>query len=254
MLKEYIGSTFSNSGWWFTIRNFWANNGNSALWVWGICAVLCIWKFGEKTEKYVFSYFFAIYLFLTLNPLIWMEITEHVEGTTQNRLYYAFPAHLIVGIATVIVFRRLNDSKKVYMVLALLCIGCFCVGDITFWEKHSLPENIYYCPDEVIEISEILHEESKEDKVVALILHAEYKAYMRQYDASIYLPVAEYVSMNDLSFSVADIDNYMSENEAEFVVVPIGYIFKDGEVDMADYDYELIEQTTDCNIYRYLGE
>lgn len=250
MLSEYIGSTYSNSGLWFTIRNFWAFNWESGIFVLALCAMLYLWKKGKENHANIFFYIYAVLFLCAMNPILMMGVTEIVESSTQVRFYWMIPYHVIIGVALLCVLDSLKSKKKRILLLGIAILGLWIIGDDTLLIQHKLPENIYYCPEEVIQISKILHEETQNEQVVSLIVHSDYKAYMRQYDPSIIIPV-EYSCMNDFLFSNAEIDSMVKEGNCEFLVMPMYYLL---DTPFEEPGYSVICKTEQCIIYRVNSE
>lgn len=250
MLLKYIGSTFSNSGFWYTLRNFWASNWNSGIYILALTALMIVWKKGKKKQVDILFYFYMIFLGIVLNPILFIKIVEKMEASTYQRFFWMIPYHLLFGAGILLVLDELKEKFKIVMIVFCACIGVWFVGDDTILQKHALPDNVYYCPNEVIEISNILHEESDEKQVVAMIIHSDYKAYMRQYDPSIIIPV-EYNCMNDFQFTFDEVNQLVRDGECEFLVMPKEYGI---EENFTDFQYEMITETNSCNIYKAIYE
>lgn len=142
----------------------------------------------DQLQKYISTY--TIFLFLTIfNPIL-VKVVLGPLG--QDEVYYRFFWLLPVNLVIAYLFTHFTTifSSKVKKVAVL----CVCVGIVLYLGSPviyartllNFPDNLYKVSDEVLEISEYIHEDSDEENP-RIAIDSNLLMVIRQYDASLQL-------------------------------------------------------------------
>ena len=160
---------------------------------------------GKKTEKEKLVYLPLITMLLTIcNPIYWKIVNMSTEYA-YYRAYWNIPLFFIM--ACMIVYAVEKAPRKKSMTVGVLAIVAVIIwgSGISGNFKFKMLENVYKFPKEVIEVAQILKENGAEGKIV--LAPSSINAYLRQYDAKIFLYVnswgnslhADFVGMENSS-------------------------------------------------------
>lgn len=154
-----------------------------------IAALLFVLIAGTKQEKQIFLPS-ALLLFLTVyNPVFPIVLNKIFD---VNKEYYRFfwIAPVIILIPYVCIkLIRMQDKKSGRVLFTLVLLGIVCLsGRFIYADGYERTENAYKIPNELIEISEIIHEDSSVD-YPKVLMEYHYNMEMRQYDPSIRLTI-----------------------------------------------------------------
>lgn len=162
--------------------NYWGSLSFFSIYIFAIIYIL---KNKKGTKKYVLGYMPIIVFITAFNPFIVSEVVEKLELMDRYYRYnWILPVSLTISIVLVdIIFR----SQKVFdkLVIFFLIFLLICSAGVRFEYDHDGGrENIYKINDEVIEVSDIIHNYTDANFVMA------YYGYglaieMRTYDATI---------------------------------------------------------------------
>ena len=144
---------------------------------------------GDKRDKEIFIPA-SIVMFLTIyNPVVPLLLNKFFDVNSEYyRLFWIAPVVVLTGyIATRIIFDAKRTSEKVVAILLLLLIGLG-AGSFAYKDGYKAAENIYQIPDELIRISELIHEDSETEYPKAFFEY-EYNMQIRQYDARMQLTI-----------------------------------------------------------------
>jgi hypothetical protein len=154
-----------------------------------VAALVYVCIFGSRREKEIFIPC-SVFLILTVyNPLAPVVLDRFFDVNSEYyRFFWIAPVIVLVPyLFTKLIFY--TEKKEVRFITAaiILCI-CLVSGKFVYADGIKLAENIYKMPDELIEISEIIHEDSSA-KYPKAFLEYEYNMQMRQYDPKMLLTV-----------------------------------------------------------------
>lgn len=166
--------------------NYW---GGMAFFAVYIVAVIYILKTEQEGKKYILGYMPIVALLTVFNPLIAGKIVEKLGlASRYYRFYWILPIALTLSI---VLIEMICKSKKVTdkLMIAFLAILLINLAGVKFQHEHDdRRDNVYKVSDEVIEVSNIIHDYTDKDQITAyygLNLMME----LRTYDASILSPV-----------------------------------------------------------------
>lgn len=179
----------------------------------------CIIFLCVKGSKRDFKIFVPMTLFLILtvyNPVFPLILSKFADINSE---YYRFlwitPVIILVPytITKLILYIKGNCGKNGnLLIIALLTIMIIVSGGRFLYSvtKFEIAENIYKVPNELIEVSEKLHEIS-EDEYPKAYLEYEYNMQMRQFDPKILLTIDRedyiFAMTNPYSYEMIEDDN-----------------------------------------------
>ena len=163
----------------------------------GACGYLCLYAAalvyiclrGTKREKEIFLPA-SVFLILTVyNPIAPVILDKFFD---VNNEYYRFlwilPLIVLIPyLFTKLIFTAGKGRDRILITLIILCI-CLASGKFVYADGLKIATNIYKMPDELIKISQIIHEDSSAEYPKAF-LEYEYNMQMRQYDPKILLTI-----------------------------------------------------------------
>lgn len=157
--------------------------------------LLCVFLYfkGSEKEKKLFVPVAVIMGITVYNPLFPVIISKVTDVSNEYyRFFWITPVIVLVPymITKFILFifdKENNDTnKKLYLVLGIVVI-IFC-SSFVYKDGFKIAENIYKMPNELIEISEIIHADSN-DEYPKAFMDYEYNMMMRQYDPKMLLTI-----------------------------------------------------------------
>ncbi len=163
----------------------------------GACAYLCLYAAalvyiclrGTKREKEVFLPC-SVFLILTVyNPVAPVVLDKFFDVNNEYyRFFWILPVIVLIPyLFTKLIFTAKKGSDRIVVTLIILCI-CLVSGKFVYADGIKPAANIYKMPDELIEISGIIHEDSTAAYPKAF-LEYEYNMQMRQFDPKILLTI-----------------------------------------------------------------
>ena len=169
--------------------NYW---GGMAFFAVYLLAVIYILKTEQGNKKYILGYMPIVAFLTVFNPLIAGKIVEKLGlASRYYRFYWILPIALTLSI---VLIEMICKSKKVTdkLMIAFLAILLINLAGVKFQYEHDdRRDNVYKVSDEVIEVSNIIHDYTDKDQITAyygLNLMME----LRTYDASIVTPVGRF--------------------------------------------------------------
>ena len=214
--------------------SFW---GESIYYVWFFIAAALIVLLGKSpVVKRVFGIYPIVFLLaVTYSSVAYSLVQKYTTGIWQYyaRLFSMIPLSVILGLGSVLlidaicsirlkkkdVHHKRKDAPDQFShwraaLKLLLTGGCCCTmifGGISVYEQNWIQpaQNLEKVPADAIEICKILHR----DEGVTIAVPGELPRYIRQIDASFYMPYSRYVNDlgNELSQTNPDPDYVMTE-------------------------------------------
>ncbi len=163
----------------------------------GACAYLCLYAAalvyicirGSRREKEIFIPC-SVFLILTVyNPLAPVVLDKFFDVNNEYyRFFWLLPVIVLVPyLFTMLILTAEKGSDRLIVSLIILCL-CLVSGRFVYSKGIDFSTNIYKMPDELIEISKIIHADSDAGYPKAF-LEYEYNMQMRQYDPKILLTI-----------------------------------------------------------------
>ena len=139
-------------------------NSGTGYFVMYLFAVLFILIKGERREREIFLPGAAVLLLTVFNPVVPVILDRIFDVSSEYyRLFWIAPVVILVPYtATIIIYDRPKGSGRYVaaaLTVALLILG----GNYVYAKGFDIAENIYKIPDELIAVSEMIHEDSQEE-------------------------------------------------------------------------------------------
>lgn len=232
---------------------------------------------GNEKEKEIFLPS-GVLMFITIyNPVVPLALNNFFDVNSEYyRLFWIAPVIVLCGYlaAKVIGDAICTDGKNKAIVLILVVLIALTAGNFVYSKGYNRIENIYQMPDELIEISELIHADCDAEYPKAF-LEYEYNMQMRQYDAKMQLTIdrEDYIRGVRESFPQDMIEddehpqyrilaallrgqyvdpelfaNALEDTKTEYIVISKG---NDQSELFSEIDIELVGETDNHEIYRY---
>lgn len=166
-------------------------NGSTGFLVLYFAALIYILIKGTDKEKKIFIPMSILMIITVYNPLFPHILSIFADINSEYyRFFWMTPVIVLVPyVMTRIIVTIMNgEIKRKKTVIVLMIIVFLVSSNFIYKSGICAPENIYKVPDEMIEISEIIHADS-EDEYPKAYLEYEYNMQMRQYDGKMLLTI-----------------------------------------------------------------
>lgn len=163
-------------------------NGTGYFLAYIICVLFIMYK-GSKRERQLFLPSAIVLLFTVYNPIVPLILDRIFDVNNEYyRLFWITPVIVLVpyALARFVWGAKTPGQKLGYCIvsIALLLMG----GNYVYAKGMNIASNPYKIPDELIEISSIIHEDSDSEYARAFFEY-EYNMEIRQYDPKMLLCV-----------------------------------------------------------------
>ncbi len=154
-----------------------------------LVALIFIAIFGTKREKQLFLPS-GIFLILTVyNPIAPVILDRFFDVNSEYyRFFWIAPIIVIIPYVFTRLIIACKTGKTMVITTVIICLICVLGGNFMYKNGVDIADNIYKMPDELIEISDIIHKDSTA-KYPKVFLEYEYNMQMRQYDPTILLTI-----------------------------------------------------------------
>ncbi len=164
-------------------------NSGTGYFVMYLFALLYIMVKGSRRDREIFlpgAVLLAATVFNPLSPLVLDKIFD--VSSEYYRLFWIAPVVILVPYVFTVIVHDIPKGKDRYLVAALGVAALILGGNFVYAKGFDVAENIYKIPDEVIQISEIIHNDSQNEYSKAFFEY-EYNMEIRQYDPRILLTI-----------------------------------------------------------------
>lgn len=189
-------------------------NGSTGYLVLYFAALIFILIKGTEKEKKIFIPMSVLMLITVYNPLFPHILCLFADINSEYyRFFWMSPVIILVPyVLTKMVIYLKEDkiqNKKTVIVLAILILACS--SKSVFTSGIKIPENRFKMPNELIEISEIIHNDS-ENEYSKAFFEFEYNMQIRQYDGKMLLTIDRedyiYAMSNEYTQEMIDSDEF----------------------------------------------
>lgn len=179
-------------------------NSGTGYFVMYLFAVLYILIKGERREKEIFLPGTAVLLVTVFNPVVPLILDKIFDVNNEYyRLFWIAPVVIIVPYVITVIVCEMPKGRARSLVAFLLALALLFGGNYVYAKGFDLAENIYKIPDELIEISEMIHEDSPNEYSKAYFEY-EYNMEIRQYDPKMLLTVDREDYLYAMNYSYTD--------------------------------------------------
>lgn len=144
---------------------------------------------GDEKEKEIFLPS-GVVMFITIyNPIVPLLLNNFFDVNSEYyRLFWIAPVIVLCGYIVAKVTGDIKCTHEKITILVLICLIALTAGNFVYANGYNKIDNIYQMPNELIEISELIHADSPAEYPKAF-LEYEYNMQMRQYDARMQLAI-----------------------------------------------------------------
>lgn len=193
-----------------------------------LIAILFILVKGSKKDRQLFipqAVMLVVTVFNPVTPLVLDKIFD--VNSEYYRLFWIAPVIIIVPyVATTLIYDD-GLKKQRALIVALTAAMFIFGGNFVYGEGIKIAQNIYRIPDELITISEMIHEDSQTEYAKAFFEY-EYNMEIRQYDPKMLLCVDREDYIYAVNYSYTD---EMLEDETKPQNVLLALLVRNQRVD-----------------------
>lgn len=168
-----------------------------------LLALLFILIKGSRKDKELFLPQAVVLILTVYNPVVPLVLDRIFDVNSEYyRLFWIAPVTVLVPyvMTTLVDNARAGRQKTVTAILVAALI--FAGGSFAYQKGFARSQNIYHIPDELIQVSDIIHEDSGDEYAKAFFEY-EYNNEIRQYDPKMLLTVdrEQYIYAMNNSYS-----------------------------------------------------
>ncbi len=186
----------------------------------GACAYLVIYAaavvylcvFGSRREKEIFIPCSVFLLVTVYNPAAPVLLNRFFDVNNEYyRFFWLAPVIILVPyLCARLIMTRTDMTQKIVAALLVAAVLA-CSGKYVYADGIKLATNIYKMPEELMEVSEMIHKDCEAEYPKAF-LEYEYNMQMRQYDPKMMLTIDRedylYAVMNPYTDKMLDDDEH----------------------------------------------
>ncbi len=162
---------------------------NCAYFMLYLAALVFVALKGTKREKQIFLPGAVLLLLTVYNPVLPVLLDKIFDVNSEYyRFFWIAPVIVLVPYIAVKLIFLGGDKKQTAVVSVLLAAVFLLSGNFLYKNGYVPATNIYKMPDEMIQISELIHEDAAVEYPKAF-LEYEYNMQMRQYDPKMLLTI-----------------------------------------------------------------
>jgi len=194
---------------------------------------------GSRREKQIFIPSAILLIFTVYNPLFPIFLDKIFDVNSEYyRFFWIAPVIILVPYISVKLIMSMDTLySKIILAIAVIVIYVLS-GNFLYKNGYSRAENIYKMPNELIEISQIIHEDS-EQVYPKVFLEYEYNMQMRQYDPKMRLTI----DREDYLYAVSTPYTEDMLNDSEFPQYKLlAFLIRDQKVSEEDF-LNAVEET-----------
>lgn len=177
----------------------------------GSCAYLLLFIFaavyilikGDEEEREIFIPGIVMMIITVYNPLFPVLIDKFFDISGEYyRFFWIAPVVVLVPFVVSKLISGCNNIREGFVVGVFVIVAMFMAGNFVYEEGIPFAENMYKVPDELIEVSQLIHSDSTEEYPKAF-LEYDYNMEMRQFDPKMLLTIdrEEYIYAVNYSYS-----------------------------------------------------
>lgn len=159
---------------------------------------------GTKKEKEVFIPSAVLLILTVYNPLFPIVLDKIFDVSSE---YYRFlwitPVVVLIPFVVTKLINEAGSRREKTVVIAFLAVAGILSGYFIYDTGVNVADNVYKIPDELIEISEIIHEDDAGEYTKAYFEY-DYNMEIRQYDPKMMLTIDREEYIYAVSYSYTD--------------------------------------------------
>ncbi len=174
-----------------------------------LAAILFIVVKGSKRDRQIFIPQAVVLLVTVYNPLTPVILDKIFDVSSEYyRLFWIAPVVVLVPYVASLIITDAKAGAQKGVTAALIAAVFILGGNFVYAKGYTAATNIYKIPDELITISEMIHEDSDTEYVKAFFEY-EYNMEIRQYDPKMLLCVdrEDYIYAVNYSYTQEMLEN-----------------------------------------------
>lgn len=182
----------------------------------------------SKERKQIIIPPLVVLLLTIFNPVV-PVVMNHIFDVNKEYYRFFWIMPVVIVIATFCTEALSVQKGKMKIVMAvLLCLALVFMGKFVYADGYIKSPNIYKMPEELLQISKIIHEDS-ESEYPRAIFEYEYEMSIRQYDPKILLTIGrdEYIQAIRGYVTMDDVFDDAHPYNKVLAVVPLGLPVED---------------------------
>ena len=185
-----------------------------------VLAVLYILVKGDERERKLFLPQAAALLITVYNPVVPVIIDKVFDVSSEYyRLFWIAPVVILVPYAAVKLISEAEKGGAKVALAALVAVLFIAGGNFVYAKGLDVAGNIYKIPDELIEISDIIHNDSDTEYTRAFFEY-DYNMEIRQYDPKILLCIDREDYLYAVNYSYTE-EMLEDENKPENILLAL---------------------------------
>lgn len=167
--------------------NYWGQ-----IYFFGVFVVAILWFFIARKHRLKYFSLYTFFLLLTIyNPVLVNVFFKHFD---QDSVYYRFfwllPVNLVIAyLITYVINQISNHTKKAITLCVIICAVVLLGSPVKYFSSLlKLPDNLYKVSDDLLEISEYIHQDTDTPNP-RVAVSADLLMTVRQYDPTISLTI-----------------------------------------------------------------
>lgn len=163
--------------------------GNCAYLLLYLCCAIYLLIKGTKEEKELFLPCTITLTLTVYNPIAPIIIDKFFDISSEYyRLFWIAPVIVLVPFIISKLISEASNSKERTIMSCFIVVILLLSGNFVYEKGINIAQNIYKVPDELIAITNIIHEDSDEEYSKAFFEY-EYNMEVRQYDPKMLLTI-----------------------------------------------------------------
>ncbi len=169
-----------------------------------LLAVVYIIVKGDRRDRELFLPGAVVLLFTVYNPLVPLVLDKVFDVASEYyRLFWIAPVVILVPYVAVKIITSLSERSErilaTVLVIAMFVLG----GNFVYAKGIDTAQNMFKIPDELIEISGMIHEDSKSTYAKAFFEY-EYNMEIRQFDPKMLLCIDREEYLYAMNYTYTD--------------------------------------------------
>ena len=205
-------------------------NSNTSIIILVMFALFFLWKKRERQVNTYLVYPGAILILLMLNPFVEYILVERFALDDRiHRFYWVIPFTFVLVFACLELLKK-TRAKAGFLLCFVLAVWII-MGRNVYDEEHYVTENIYKVENDVIELSQAMHEvtDAESFKVYFNNVHINYT--IRQYDPS-FLLLAEARTLDEY-MTTLELESLSTSPDASNLYILSGYFYGHYSIDLS---------------------
>lgn len=169
-----------------------------------VLGIMYILVKGDKEERQIFLPGAVLLVLTVYNPVAPMILDKIFDVSSEYyRFFWIAPVVILVPFVVTKLIKNVTPHKEKVIVITFLVIAALFSGYFLYDTGINVADNIYKMPDELIEISEIIHNDDDKEYSKAYFEY-DYNMEIRQYDPKMLLTIDREEYLYAVAYSYSD--------------------------------------------------